>query len=164
MTSEKRLGQGFWLLFWLATFGLLYLLFGHALDKRDNPNQQLSHTASEVVLKRNAAGHYVASGLVNGVPVVFMLDTGATNVAVPAHLQQQLGLKRGAEIITSTANGPSKAYLTEITELQLGSLILNNVRASINPGLQDNEILLGMSALKQVEFNQVGNTLTLRLP
>ena len=46
--------------------------------------------------------------------------------------------------------------------MQLGELSVDNVRANINPGMRGNEILLGMSFLKQLEFTQRGDTLTIR--
>jgi len=113
-------------------------------------------------LQRNRFNHYVASGLINNTPVVFLLDTGATDVAVPAGLAERLGLKAGVARNAITANGIVQVYDTRIESLQLGSIQLENVRASINPGMSGNEILLGMSALKDLEFSQSGSTLTLK--
>ena len=64
--------------------------------------------------------------------------------------------------MASTANGRVKITLTEIATLTLGGITLQNVAANINPGMQGEQILLGMSALKQLEFTQRGETLILR--
>ena len=61
-----------------------------------------------------------------------------------------------------TANGSLRVAQTYINELKLGDIRLTNVRANLNPGMQDNEILLGMSALKQLEFTQRGDWLILK--
>ncbi len=61
-----------------------------------------------------------------------------------------------------TANGVVTAYRTVLDSVSIGPLVIHNVPASINSGLGDMEILLGMSVLKQVEFTQRGDTLILR--
>jgi aspartyl protease family protein len=90
-----------------------------------------------------------------------MLDTGATNVAVPEALAQKIGLRRGPSQQILTANGIATAYATEIQSLHIGSIELNNVKASVTPSMQGESILLGMSALKRIDFSQSGDLLTL---
>lgn len=152
---------------WVSILALLTLYFGDVIDRQRNPNQQVASEVidggvREVVLQRNRMGHYVATGEINGQPVVFLLDTGATGVAVPAAIAQRLGLARGRAFVSNTANGQARSFETRLQEVALGDIRLQNVRASISPGLQMNEVLLGMSFLKFIEFTQRGNTLTLR--
>jgi aspartyl protease family protein len=92
--------------------------------------------------------------------VTFLVDTGATITSIPAHLKDQLKLNAGAAFLVSTANGTATAYRTRLNELRMGSIILNDVRASLNPGLSD--ILLGMNVLKNMELTQRGNELVIR--
>jgi len=61
-----------------------------------------------------------------------------------------------------TANGMVTVYKTEIEQLSIGNIFLYNVAAHINPAMKSDAILLGMSALKKVEFSQKGKLLTLR--
>lgn len=110
----------------------------------------------------NGQGHFVASGQINGQPVEFMLDTGATDVAVPAELADRLGLQRGPPVTLSTANGRSQGYRTRLDRLKLGDIVLQDVRALVAPGLGGEQVLLGMSALKQLEFTQRSGTMLLR--
>jgi aspartyl protease family protein len=149
--------------------GLLALTFGFdgLLNNQTNPNRrpQSSETSTgvrEVVLERNQQGHYVSSGQINDVTVTFLLDTGATDVAVPAAIAIDAGLERGFNSRAATANGVVSVYATSIGELRLGNIILHDVGASITPSIGGNTILLGMSALKRVDFTQRGSTLTLR--
>jgi len=114
------------------------------------------------VLKRNRQGHYVTSGKINGHDVVFMIDTGATDIAVPVNVAKRVGLIPGRKNIHQTANGNVVVFSTRLQTVAVGEISLNNVKASINPGMDFNEILLGMSFLKNLEFTQRGNTLTLR--
>ncbi len=165
--NTSRLGKGMTLAAWIIALGLLTLFFNNKLDSQRNPNQSVYSRINdagvpEVILKRNRFGHYVTTGTVNGRSVEFMLDTGASDVAIPAELAQELGLERGAPVQYQTANGIVTAYRTTIESVTIGPMVINNVPASINPGMRDMEILLGMSVLKHVEFTQRGDTLILR--
>jgi aspartyl protease family protein len=147
----------------LALLGVLYLFFENSLQARNHPNRALRVApGSELVLQRGRDGHYVFPGEINGQPVSFLLDTGATLVSVPAHLADDLGLEAGAHQRSLTANGTVDTRATRVDTLAFGPFRLRDVRASLNPGMRDDQILLGMSVLKQLEFTQRGDTLVLR--
>jgi aspartyl protease family protein len=114
------------------------------------------------VLTSNHQHHYVAPGFINNQPVIFMLDTGASDVVIPQPLARRLGLKARGSSLAQTANGVITVHGTLLDSLQLGPITLHNVRASINPAMRDQEILLGMSALRQLEFSQRDGQLTIR--
>ncbi|MEL7046519.1 MAG: TIGR02281 family clan AA aspartic protease [Pseudomonadota bacterium] len=165
--EQRRFGTGMQVLAWISVLALLTLYFGDVLERQRNPNRNVATAmgdggAREVELRRNRLGHYVSSGTINGEPVVFLLDTGATGVAIPSALAERLSLPRGRPFITNTANGRARSYQTRLGEVAIGDIRLSNVDASITPGLAMNEVLLGMSFLKHIEFTQRGNTLTLR--
>lgn len=151
---------------WIIGLALLTLIFGQWDEHRRNPNSgpdsRVINGVREVILKENIQNHYVANGTINGQPVTFMLDTGATDVVVPADLAKDLGLEPGLSGMAITANGMVQVHSTRIADLTLGNIHLRNVKASINPGMQGDQILLGMSALKQVDFSQKGGKLVLR--
>lgn len=159
------MGKGMLVLAWLLILAGLTAFFSHKEQSWYNPNQQLDgdldeHTRS-VTLERNNYNHYVATGRINGRPVTFMLDTGATMVAVPAELGESLGLNPGLPYSVQTANGSVRVRSTTIDSLRLGPIELTNVKAALNPGMDGDEILLGMSALKTLDFSQSGRYLTL---
>lgn len=167
-SSSQGIGRGMVIAAWIILLVLLTLFFNRQLDRQTNPNQQLAtHLTDgvpEVQLQRNRFGHYVATGTINGQAVEFMLDTGATDVSIPATIAERLGLQRGQATSYRTANGTITAWQTVAAEIQLGPLRLGPVRASINPHDNSNAVLLGMSFLKQLDFSQQGNTLTLKYP
>ena len=164
--TQKKMGRGMWIIAWLCAMYLLYQFFDSKLEQQWNPNQSVSSTEQGgrivTVLERNRYGHYVTNGYINGQPVTFMVDTGATSVSVPAHIADMLGLPRGPAGYAQTANGTVQVFSSQIEKLQIGDVELTNVGASINPGMEQNEILLGMSALKRLEFTQRGNELILK--
>lgn len=152
---------------WIVVLGLLSAFFGGWMEKLNNPNQKVQTElrddgVREVVLRQNRAGHYVANGAINGEPVTFLLDTGATSVSVPAAIAKRLGLRRGAPMRANTANGAITTYATRLDQVRLGGIELNNVRADINPRMRSDEVLLGMSFLRKLEFTQRDRQLTIR--
>ncbi|MGD8629114.1 MAG: retropepsin-like aspartic protease [Gammaproteobacteria bacterium] len=162
----QRLGKGMIIAAWVLLLVLLTWFFNDRLDAQRNPNRQLEAAppgeVPEVRLQRNRYGHYVASGTINGHPVEFMLDTGATDVSIPAAVADKIGLQRGRRAFYQTANGTISAWRTTLDEVRLGPLRLGPVAASINPAGSDDAVLLGMSFLRQLDFSQQGNTLTLK--
>lgn len=152
---------------WISLLAFGVFFFSDVLEKQHNPNQTLetregSQGVREVVLQRNKFGHYVTSGEINGEPVVFMLDTGATTVAVPSRVAQRLGLERGRRLQFHTANGLASGFAATLDSVSVGGITRRSVPAGITTGMEGDEILLGMSFLKHIEFTQRGNTLTLR--
>lgn len=166
MDQTKSMGKGMLVLAWIAGILLLSFFFGFWEEQQINPNQRPESKraggAVQVILEQNRYGHYVASGTINDKPVVFLLDTGATHVVIPEGTARRLGLKKGMEMMASTANGVITVYRTEIDTIAIGDIRFHHVNASINPGMEStDEILLGMSALGDIEFRQENGTLTL---
>jgi aspartyl protease family protein len=153
----------------IGFIALMASLFMREIDEQRNPNRTIETVSTSdgggaIVLERNRFGHYVASAWINGVEAECMLDTGATDVAVSAALARAAGLRPGAALTVSTANGVTTAYATVIDEIRLGNLVMRDVRASIVPRLDDGQVLLGMSVLGQLDFAQRGEQLILAAP
>ena len=151
---------------WIMGFLLLALIFSKILDHQANPNQSVATSQSsqftEIVLQRNRYGHYVFDGEINRKPVTFLVDTGATTTSIPATLQKYLQLRVGPAFDVSTANGIATAYMTRLDELKMGEIHITDIKASLNPGLPGEEILLGMNVLKRMELVQRGDSLIIR--
>jgi len=165
--TTNNLAKGFVWIAWIIGIALLVFVFQDLLDEQYNPNQEpklalQANGKASVTLQQNRQGHYVTNGAINGTQVTFLLDTGATQVSIPAHIAEQLALQAQSKQRVQTANGTISVYRTEINELRIGNIILYNIAANINPSMATDEILLGMSALKRVEFSQTGKQLILR--
>ena len=113
-----------------------------------------------VTLARARSGHFVAEGMINGSDVMFLVDTGATDVAISDKTAREIGLQFGPKITVMTAAGPAAGWRTRLDRVSLGPLSLNNVRATITPGL-GREALLGMSFLQYFNLRQEGDQLVL---
>ncbi|MBM7061209.1 TIGR02281 family clan AA aspartic protease [Pseudomonas sp. UL073] len=154
------------LLAWGAGLLLATHFFGVWEARRDNPNQQPQSVHGdgfiEVRLASGRGGHYLLDGRIDATAVTFLLDTGATQVAIPAGLAKRLELAPGAPVELSTANGRVTGWRTRLNQLQLGDIVLHDVAALIVPNMDGDQVLLGMSALRQLEFTQRDGTLVLR--
>lgn len=165
--DQRRIGGWMYIAFWILLLGMMVILFNRWLDQERNPNQQVaSHMTSNgervVELKRNRIGHYNVTGMINGHTVEFMLDTGATDIAIPSSVAEEIGLQKYGRLQFNTANGIAYGYATRLDEVRIGDIVLHNLAASINPNMSDDVVLLGMSFLKKIEFTQRGDTLILR--
>ncbi|MBK1643547.1 TIGR02281 family clan AA aspartic protease [Thiocapsa imhoffii] len=151
---------------WLTGLALLAMFFNELIERRENPNPSPVMVSDqgipEVRLERNRAGHYVTTGAINGVSVRFLVDTGATDVALPLALAQRLSLPLRPGGMSKTANGMVRTWRTQLDSVDVGGLVGRNVRATVLPNMPGNEVLLGMSYLKHLEMVQRGRVLTLR--
>jgi aspartyl protease family protein len=119
-------------------------------------------TREAVTLAADTRGHFVTDGAVNGVHVRFLVDTGATSVALPAADAARMGIdyRKGRRGMINTANGAAPAYAVQLDRVRIGAIELNNVEAVVvEAGLPI--ALLGMSFLNRVEMRRDGEAMTL---
>jgi len=151
---------------WLIFLGILFGVFDYFSTQRNNPNQNVTTSINghkkEIVLLRNPYGHYIADGTINGEAVVFLLDTGATEIAIPATIADKIGLIKEKEFIVRTANGNTKAFRTHLNSAAISGIKRYDLSASILTNMAGNEVLLGMNFLKHFEIIQKGKTLTIK--
>ena len=129
------------------------------------PPQRESSGYREALLEADQRGQYAAGVLVNGVPVLMRIDTGASHVCVSASTARRLGLSPsgGRKRVMQTANGQSTASPTVLRSVSLGGLYLNDVEALILAPEAGEVNLLGESFLKRlVSVEQRNGTLVLR--
>jgi aspartyl protease family protein len=148
---------------WLVIIAIVYWVFHGWTEREANPNRTLATSpAGEVVLQRNRAGQFVAEGEVNGRRVTFLLDTGATHVALPAQLARELKLKLGPALTLQTAGGTAVGYPARLESVRLGGIEMRDVAALVSEGMDPGLALLGMNFLKRLEMIQRGNQLILK--
>lgn len=161
-TTRGDVRAGRWML-WTAALGLLAgLTFLFSLLEPQPGGGMTAGVGPDgratVILEQGQGGHYFAAGTINGQPVDFLVDTGATDIAISNAVAQRLGLDFGPKITVMTAAGPAPAWLTRLDSVSIGGLQHDNVRASITPGLGE-QALLGMSFLKHFSIRQEGGNL-----
>ena len=150
---ESRIGRR---MIWLAALGLLGGLYALFSTLQQNGGTVISVDAggaAMIVLEQDRNGHYQVEGQINNQSVNFLVDTGATDVAIPESMARALGLKFGPPIRVMTAAGPSKAWMTRLNQVSIGGIERRDVRATITSG-EFNEVLLGMSFLRYYSLSQ----------
>jgi len=158
-------GAGMLVIGWLIIIGIVFWVFYYWDERQTNPNRALvAAPGGEIVLQRNRDGHYLADGDINGRRVTFLLDTGATQVALSTALARELGLTRGAPVTLSTAAGPAQGYSVRLRSVRLAGIEMKDVGALVSDGLEPGLVLLGMNFLKRLEMIQRGDQLILRPP
>jgi aspartyl protease family protein len=148
---------------WVLAIGLVYARYSGWAGEQANPNRNLvTSGSSELVLKRNRAGHYVADGEINGTRVTFLVDTGATQIALPLVLARRLNVPLGGAVQVQTAAGPALGYQVRLNSVRLGSIEMRDIGALATEGLDADTVLLGMNFLRRLEMIQRGDQLILR--
>lgn len=116
-----------------------------------------------VSLIADSRGHFVAPGSINGAPTQFLIDTGATSVAMSTAEARRLGISylNGQQGYSSTANGMVVAYRITLDAVRIGDITLNQVDAMVLDGPAMPVTLLGMSFLSRLEMKREGSSMTL---
>lgn len=110
-------------------------------------------------------GMYSTTGSINGLPVSFLVDTGATTVAMNSTQARRLGIDfrlKGVQTMVGTASGVSRAYRVTLDKVSVGPITVNYVPAVVIEGNFPLQILLGMSFLGQLEIQREGNIMRMR--
>lgn len=102
---------------------------------------------------------FMAEGTVRGVPVAWLVDTGATSVMIPAALAVEAGVRCTAPALFSTASGESMGCSGVLSELSVGPFTLTNVEVGVLAGVP--RPLLGMSALRRLTLVVRADALTI---
>jgi len=112
----------------------------------------------------NSAGMYLTFGSINGRSVRFLVDTGASAVAMNAEQAKQLGIlydKIGVPAGVSTASGFENAYRVRLKSVSIGKITQTNVEALVIEGNHPGPILLGMTFLSRLNVEHDSNAMTL---
>ncbi|WP_297324658.1 retropepsin-like aspartic protease [Nitrosomonas sp.] len=131
---------------------LAYSIVRTSPEEIKQPSEVISFGKLE--LQQTRDGHYFSSGTVNGSPVVFMIDTGATIVSISSEIASQAGIKKCSPRLVSTANGKVSACAATAAEITFGSFKLTNVDVNIMPDMPGSS-LLGMNVLRNFHIEQI---------
>jgi aspartyl protease family protein len=122
-----------------------------------------SSAPSGMTLYASRDGHFFGEGSINGKPIKFLVDTGATSVSMSSAEARRLGIDyvAGHEAATSTAAGVVKAWVVTLNSVKLGGVVLNQVEGNVIDGDSPPFVLMGMSALIRLDMKRDGMTMTL---
>lgn len=124
--------------------------------------QAPSSGGDRIALTADSRGHFLTQGSINNKPVEFMVDTGASMVAISQIEADRLGLdyKKGSQIGMSTANGTTVGWTFKVPVLRIGDVVSYDVDAVVTPAPMP-MVLLGNSYLLRFNMRRDGDQMTL---
>ena len=116
-----------------------------------------------VNLYASSQGHFYGNLFINGASLKYVVDTGASSVAMNSGDAKfaKIDYEKGEKGTASTANGLVNVYRVKLNTLKIGTIVLNNVEASVIEGGFPTEVLLGMSALNRMDMRRNNSVMTL---
>ncbi len=152
-------GQLGMLVFWLVVLALLYTLMTQLLK----PPPLVVSSTGELSIPRARDGHFYVQGHVEGRPVTFLVDTGASLVVVSETFAREAGLAAGRPTTFRTASGELKGRIVSGLTVSAGPASISGARVGVGLAGPDTSIaLLGQSFLSRFEVVLSGDTMTLR--
>lgn len=117
-------------------------------------NQFKAADKTEIRIASGAGGHYQTKGLINGTPVNFLVDTGATAIAMNHFEAERLGIdyRAGSQIVMNTANGTVKAFQVVLSSVSVGNIVAHQITAVVSSTDSPSVVLLGNSYLSKVDL------------
>lgn len=118
---------------------------------------------SPVNLYADPNGHFHGNLSINGVSLKYLVDTGATTVAMNSGDAKyaKIDYEKGQRVPVSTANGVVNAYYLKVNSLKIGAMIFYNVEVGVVEGGSPTEVLLGMNVLNQLDMRRENSIMTL---
>jgi aspartyl protease family protein len=117
----------------------------------------------KIVITADSRGHFFTTGSINGVSTRFMVDTGATTIALSSVEAKRTGVNylAGSKVLTQTANGVVPVYRVRLEAVDIRGIKMSNVEAIVIEGGRLPVALLGMSFLNRMEMRREGDTMML---
>ena len=147
---------------WIGLLGAGWYLVDRASDTTPAVRGCGDAGNGEIVLPVAADGHFYVEGAVNGAPVRFVLDTGASNVTIGTDAAHAAWLPAGLPAVFHTANGRVEGRLVPRQQVRAACLEANDITVAVSPGLGEMS-LLGQNFLRRFEVVQTARELRLRL-
>jgi aspartyl protease family protein len=154
-------GHLFWIAVWVGLVFAGYLVTERMLVPPPVA-RSLAGGRQEIVIPVSRNGHYYLDGAVNGVPLRFMIDTGASYVSVGAEFARLAGLPEGIPGYFSTANGTVEGRVVRNQTVKADVFELSGLTVAVMPAY-GGEGLLGQNFLRHFEVSQADGTLRLRM-
>jgi aspartyl protease family protein len=149
--------------FWLVLMAVLYGVFSHFEKSRQARFAPYTLASGELVIPRGRDGHFRVPGSVNGHPVQFLVDTGASLVTVSEGFARAAGLRGGVPVTFRTANGELPGRVLREIPVEAGGMSPGTVRVAVGlVGHDDAMALLGQSFLSRFDIGIRGKEMVLR--
>jgi aspartyl protease family protein len=146
---------------WLALIAGGYFAFDHAMRPAAVTGCEDGDSAQVLRLAAARDGHYYVEGAIDGAPVRFVVDTGASTVTVGGGDADRIGLPDGVPAGFRTAAGDVAGRIVRGRRVQVACFDLAGVAVAVSPPMSGNA-LLGQNFLRHFEMTVRGGTMVLR--
>lgn len=122
-------------------------------------------TRDRATVYPDSQGMYFVDGKINGRSTRFLVDTGATDVAISGQLALKLGIDfrgKGKVDFAETASGRVPVYKIRLDSVTAGGINLRDINAIVIPGKHPSDVLLGNSFLRRTQMIRAGSVLEIR--
>ncbi len=150
--------------FWVAVWAVILTAVYFVADRLTAPPpvaRVIAGGQQEIVIPASRNGHYYIEGAVNGIPILFMVDTGATYVSVDAAFAARAKLPEGIPGYFNTANGSVEGRVVKGQTVKANAFEVRGLSIAVMPA-RGEDGLLGQNFLRQFEVSQAGGTMRLR--
>lgn len=159
LPASLRFGHLGILAVWLAVMGVVWL----ALDHYMKPKPAIVTASGDLQIPRHRDGHFYVDGTVNGRPIRFLVDTGASMVVVSEAFARKAGLPQGQPMQFRTANGTIRGSTVRDVPVSAGPLMYSATTVGVGlVGEERDAGLLGQSFLSRFDMSVTGKELVLR--
>ncbi len=154
-----RRGPLVMVLFWLVVMGVVYA----AIKTFMQPSQVTVAMNGEMTIARARDGHFYAPGSIDGQPVVFLVDTGASYVTVSREFARRAGMSGGQRAQFQTASGVMEGAIVDNQTVALGPAQVSGIKVAVGlAGAAPDMALLGQSFLAHFQITLSGDRMVLR--
>ena len=145
--------------FWLVVMAALYLV----MDRVRQPRAAVQAADGTLVIPRGSDGHFHVAGSINGQPVRFLVDTGASLVVVTEALAQRAGLAGGRAMQFQTANGVRQGRVVKAQAVAVQSFAVTGLTVGVGyTGENSEDALLGQNFLQHFEVQLLRDRMVLK--
>lgn len=150
-----------YLLFWVSLAAIAYFGMNALTAPKVASVAALNHGAREIVIPRSRNGHYFVEGAINGQAVMFMVDTGASTVAIDVPTARNARLPKGYPTTFTTASGEAPGETVPHQRVTVGGLQFDDATVAVIEGAGEIS-LLGQNILRHLDVTQSGDQMILR--
>jgi len=127
-------------------------------------NFKKSTLDKEFVVWKDAYNMFRINGSINNYSAKFLIDTGASSIAMSSRMAKRMGLKfkQGSPIRATTASGVVNGYQVILSKVKIGHIQLYNVNAAVLEGSYPTEVLLGQTFLSRIHMTRDGDKMILK--
>lgn len=136
----------------------------YGISKKISGSYKAPEAKKQMRISAGASDHYFYRGKINGKPAEFLVDTGASAVALNANDARRLGITRKqslGDVMVNTANSQVRAYRVNLARVTLGTISLTNIEAYVMPNAHPKQVLLGNSFLSKLNMQIENGVLVL---